>query len=273
MHATKTYKTIIKPYKFQLFSTIGKTDCNGKPDVVLARKLKSIKTEVKIWLENKRKLETDTLHNLKQQASCFEKLAEVGLLDLDDLQKYYECKKTILHIEDNKAKDAKQKARIKWSVDGDENTSFFHRTVSLQATSNRINGFSISGSWYSSPDQIKQEAFNFYKNMFSEPLQNRPLPGLKMNSTKSNIYGVGVDESQGFIHFNQPQISSSSSSLSATSANTPACLHYISAKHPSNSPIRLTFIMSAGRIQLPNSKFFRLSQSVVGWGIRVTTFF
>ncbi|KAI3796665.1 hypothetical protein L1987_39344 [Smallanthus sonchifolius] len=57
------------------------------------------------------------------------------------------------------------------------------------------------------------------------------------------------------------------------SANTPACTHYFSGRHPSNSPIRFKFIMSAGRIQLPVSGFCRLSQSVIGWGIHLTTRF
>jgi hypothetical protein len=76
--------------------------------------------------------------------------------------RFANCNKEIQDIESAIALDLKQKSRIKWGIEGDENTSFFHRVVTLHSKSSRINGFLIYGEWISEPKAIKDEAFSFF---------------------------------------------------------------------------------------------------------------
>ncbi|KAL7615337.1 hypothetical protein Lser_V15G05964 [Lactuca serriola] len=45
----------------------------------------------------------------------------------------------------------KQKARLRWDIDGDENSKFFHGIVNNNKRKNRINGLNLDGDWVSEP--------------------------------------------------------------------------------------------------------------------------
>lgn len=47
--------------------------------------------------------------------------------------------------------DLKQRAKIKWEVDGDENTRFFHGYVNNRNRKNHIHGIMANGSWTTDP--------------------------------------------------------------------------------------------------------------------------
>ena len=43
--------------------------------------------------------------------------------------------------------DLKQKARIKWDIDGDENINFFHGVINCNKRRNMLNGLGIDRNW------------------------------------------------------------------------------------------------------------------------------
>nr|KAJ0216241.1 hypothetical protein LSAT_V11C300125010 [Lactuca sativa] len=70
--------------------------------------------------------------------------------------------------------DIKQRAKIKWVIDGDENSSFFHGFVNNKKRKNRIAGLLIDNQWITNPETIKSEIFSFYKKKFRERWPTRP---------------------------------------------------------------------------------------------------
>ncbi|GKD41716.1 putative RNA-directed DNA polymerase, eukaryota, reverse transcriptase zinc-binding domain protein [Tanacetum coccineum] len=62
--------------------------------------------------------------------------------------------------------DSIQKAHIKWDVEGDENSKFFHSLVNQKRRTNSINGIMHEGLWVTDPQQIKVTFFNFFKQKF-----------------------------------------------------------------------------------------------------------
>ena len=59
--------------------------------------------------------------------------------------------------------DIKQRAKIKWVIDGDENSSFFHGFINNKKRKNGIAGLLIDDQWTTNPERIKAEIFNFYQ--------------------------------------------------------------------------------------------------------------
>ncbi|XP_022026490.1 uncharacterized protein LOC110927176 [Helianthus annuus] len=93
-----------------------------------------------------------------------------------------ECKKKLKEEEDRKNRDLKQRARIRWAKDGDENTKFFHSMINCRKASNVIHGLEIEGSWVSKPSLVKKEVFRYFRDKFVEPWEVRPrlvCPGIK----------------------------------------------------------------------------------------------
>ncbi|GJS27064.1 RNA-directed DNA polymerase, eukaryota [Tanacetum coccineum] len=62
--------------------------------------------------------------------------------------------------------DSIQKARIKWDVEGDENSKFFHNLINKKRRHNSINGIMHEGNWVTDPQQIKEVILNFFKFKF-----------------------------------------------------------------------------------------------------------
>ncbi|GJU22530.1 RNA-directed DNA polymerase, eukaryota [Tanacetum coccineum] len=66
------------------------------------------------------------------------------------------------------ASDLAQKARIKWVMEGDENTSFFHATLKKNHRQLAIKGILNDGEWIEYPDSVKV--------VFREHFRNRSFP-------------------------------------------------------------------------------------------------
>lgn len=96
------------------------------------------------------------------------------MLSEEELHYMSNCLKRIQELERLAAEDLKQKARIKWAKDGDENSSFFHRVVNNQNRKNHIDGLMINGKWSNEVEEIKKEVFNFFQNKFNERWASRP---------------------------------------------------------------------------------------------------
>ncbi|XP_022023986.1 uncharacterized protein LOC110924264 [Helianthus annuus] len=125
------------------------------PDVVLSKKFKFVRDSIKNWREVMIHRENEEEETLREELENLEVTAEVRDLEEDEVWVKAECKKNLGILERNKTRDLKQRSRIRWAIDGDENTSFFHGVVNRRKASNTIHGLSINGSWVQKPTVIK----------------------------------------------------------------------------------------------------------------------
>ncbi|KAJ9553154.1 hypothetical protein OSB04_017199 [Centaurea solstitialis] len=134
----------------------------------LSRKLRHLKTSIKSWRSSKRKEIDAAMDSCKRKIEAIDLLADVGNIDDDLIKERAELMAKAGDIVANKVKDLKQKAKIKWLSDGDENTGFFHGVVNNRLKSSRIHGLNINGTWVTNPDLIKTAAFEFFRGKFEE---------------------------------------------------------------------------------------------------------
>ncbi|KAJ0552768.1 putative RNA-directed DNA polymerase [Helianthus annuus] len=86
--------------------------------------------------------------------------------------------------------DSRQKSRVRWAIDGDENSGFFHSVINSNLSSNRINGVFIGEEWVTNPVVIKQQFFDYFSQLFSEPMNNRP----NVTCPLTNVLTTGESE-------------------------------------------------------------------------------
>ncbi|GJQ92932.1 RNA-directed DNA polymerase, eukaryota [Tanacetum coccineum] len=108
-----------------------------------------------------------------------------------------------------------QKAKIKWAIEGDENYKFYHGVINKKVGRCAVRGVMVDGTWLESPNSVKKEFFDHFKNRFDKPSsggielvrefskrlsieQNEILEGEVSNAEiKSAVWGCGIDKAPG----------------------------------------------------------------------------
>ncbi|GJR96304.1 putative RNA-directed DNA polymerase, eukaryota, reverse transcriptase zinc-binding domain protein [Tanacetum coccineum] len=138
----------------------------GTDDIKLKNKIKSLKAE--------RLINTQKSESLKRQLVEWDQKAESGKLSAIDVENRDEVI-IELHKMDQEERDAmKQKSCIKWAIEGDENSRFFHALLKCKGRKKLVNGLICDGVLTDDPTVIKEAIYNHFCNRFKEPRVDRP---------------------------------------------------------------------------------------------------
>ncbi|XP_021990972.1 uncharacterized protein LOC110887706 [Helianthus annuus] len=160
---------------------------NGPTDLALGTKLECVKFQVKYWVASY-KANQDGMYGSKlDRLDAFEVEAEARNLLPHDLEERAECRGFIMEAYKLKLMDMKQKSRVKWTTNADENTTYFHGITNVNTSCNRINGLHIGGAWVTFPPLIKDVVYSFFRAKFLEPMVNRPFFDCPNLSSLSNV--------------------------------------------------------------------------------------
>ncbi|GJY67358.1 RNA-directed DNA polymerase, eukaryota [Tanacetum coccineum] len=134
---------------------------------------------------------------------------------VDTLHKHAEVVKLIQKVDKLCAMEASQKGKIKWAIEGDENSKYYHGILNKKRNQLSIRGVLVEGDWVENPNVVKNEFLNHFKNRFDRPKSVRPMLNMEfphhLNSMKqldleaevSNkeikkaVWDCGVDKSSG----------------------------------------------------------------------------
>ncbi|KAH0658710.1 hypothetical protein KY289_027458 [Solanum tuberosum] len=147
---------------------------SGKPDYVLACKLKALKHKLKEWS----KKESGNLG--LQRKKLLEQLAEMDMERENIVLTEEEITKkaaVLLEYEDLIKKEEiawRQRSRILWLKEGDKNTKFFHKMAKSHRRYNNIDQLMIQGEVTHEPAEIEGEIITYYKKLYTEPIPWRP---------------------------------------------------------------------------------------------------
>nr|GEV73495.1 RNA-directed DNA polymerase, eukaryota [Tanacetum cinerariifolium] len=100
--------------------------------------------------------------------------AERGELLSDDVNRRDKMLMKLLEIEQAERNSLRQKSRIKWALERDENTKFFHTLLNKKRRKQNIRGLIWNGVWSNEPEVIKSVVFSHFADRFKEPNNHRP---------------------------------------------------------------------------------------------------
>ncbi|XP_076896869.1 uncharacterized protein LOC143550003 [Bidens hawaiensis] len=101
---------------------------HGPPDFRLATKLKRCKT----WRQNEQQLELGRARDLGRLLEELDLKAEKSALTEEEINTRQKSKMELAELHKCRLLDLKQRARIRWAIEGDENSSFFHAPDDLK---------------------------------------------------------------------------------------------------------------------------------------------
>ncbi|GKD29616.1 RNA-directed DNA polymerase, eukaryota [Tanacetum coccineum] len=71
------------------------------------------------------------------------------------------------------ARDSLQKSKIKWAIEGDENSKFFHGIINKKRSQLSIRRVFVDGNWSTEPGVVKDAFKNHFAAHFKQPVQGR----------------------------------------------------------------------------------------------------
>nr|GFB66899.1 RNA-directed DNA polymerase, eukaryota [Tanacetum cinerariifolium] len=89
------------------------------------------------------------------------------------VNKRVEVLNSLRYIDQMHAIDLAQKAKIKWSIEGEENSSFFHRMLNKKRNQSNIRGIMVDGVWKEQPNDVKKEFLNHFQERLDKPVERR----------------------------------------------------------------------------------------------------
>nr|GEZ41580.1 hypothetical protein [Tanacetum cinerariifolium] len=151
-----------------LVSTSWAFPCTGLHAVGFKVKLQRLKVDIKKWHLNVIQTEKALCQELRNKIHCLDTKAESSPLSPFEMESRISSIKLLADFEHRKVKDLKQKAKIRWASEGDENTQFFHGVINGRLNRSRINGFNINRDWLTDPVVIKNHIFDSFSSRFKE---------------------------------------------------------------------------------------------------------
>lgn len=147
---------------------------SGKPNYILACKLKTLKGKLKEWSRSNQGNLGMQKANLLSQRIALDSLQDATALTEEESIK----KATLLMEYEEHIKNEniawRQRSRALWLKEGHTNTKFFHKVANAHKRSNNIDQLVIQEETIEEPERIKSEIIKFYKNLYTEAEEWRP---------------------------------------------------------------------------------------------------
>lgn len=98
----------------------------GSPDIILKNKIKKLREDIKVWHSNFMAINNKLRMDLLNTINVWDQKAEnANLSDLEALSRESAVAE-LLKLDQIERENLKQKCRITWAIEGDENSRFFH---------------------------------------------------------------------------------------------------------------------------------------------------
>ncbi|GJW49971.1 RNA-directed DNA polymerase, eukaryota [Tanacetum coccineum] len=176
--------------------------------------LKFIKNKIRMW-NGSRQSNKNKKRMLQQELGVLDSNIDKGIMTDDILIQRTEVCKSLKDMEKLYSLEMAQKAKIKWAVEGDENSKYFHGILNKKRNQLAIRGVLADGVWEERPDTVKQEFLNHFRNRFEQPNSIRPTLDMEfpnrlsliqkedleavvsVEEIKKAVWDCGVDKSPG----------------------------------------------------------------------------
>ncbi|XP_071718125.1 uncharacterized protein [Rutidosis leptorrhynchoides] len=139
-----------------------------KLDTIFRLKLKNVKNSLKEWSKTTYGRFNEDIHELGDKCMAWEFEAEYRTLSDHERKEWLDDRGNWLKKDQEKRCMLRQKIRLKWACEGDENTEYFHSMIKRRNSKNNIRGLYINGSWCECPKEIKKEVHRYFKAFYED---------------------------------------------------------------------------------------------------------
>ncbi|GKF37124.1 hypothetical protein Tco_0113882 [Tanacetum coccineum] len=116
------------------------------------------------------------LKYLKEKSRLWNKcntIIDKGDGDEEAVNKRTKVVNSLQDLEKLQSLEAAQRAKIKWAIEGDENSKYYHGNLNKKRSQLAIRGILVDGIWMDSPGTVKSEFLSHFKKRFDSPHEAR----------------------------------------------------------------------------------------------------
>ncbi|GJX67465.1 RNA-directed DNA polymerase, eukaryota [Tanacetum coccineum] len=135
----------------------------------LKKKLQLLKIAIKAWMKDARMKSNEKKSIILKKLADLDRLIDQGRNNDEILNSRILLLNDLHDINSKSASELAQKAKIHWSIEGDENSKFFHGVINKKRSQLAIRGILVDGNWISEPTAVKNEFFKHFQKQFSPP--------------------------------------------------------------------------------------------------------
>nr|GEX21318.1 RNA-directed DNA polymerase, eukaryota [Tanacetum cinerariifolium] len=133
------------------------------------KKLQALKASIKEWCKDDIKRSNDTCFSIKARLSDLDKLFDNGLSNEELVAERISLLKELHNLNKCHSLDMAQKAKVRWVIEGDENSKYFHEIINKKRSQLAVRGVITDGEWIDEPCKVKSEFLKQFANRFECP--------------------------------------------------------------------------------------------------------
>nr|GEW44479.1 putative RNA-directed DNA polymerase, eukaryota, reverse transcriptase zinc-binding domain protein [Tanacetum cinerariifolium] len=145
----------------------GINNVNGM--VLFKKKLQNLRKVIRAWVGANKAASFVVKKFHQSRLSSIDAKIDQGIASEEDFKNRKDSLHTLGDIDRMEAKDLAQKAKVKWALEGDENTSFFHGSLKKKRRQLAIKGIQKDGNCIEDPGLVKAEFLSHFKSRFQQP--------------------------------------------------------------------------------------------------------
>nr|GFB01732.1 RNA-directed DNA polymerase, eukaryota, reverse transcriptase zinc-binding domain protein [Tanacetum cinerariifolium] len=104
------------------------------------KKIQDLKVRIRAWIKDKRSSVSGDKDSIKKEISDIDRLLDGGDISDSNLLRRSELHRNLYTINQMESKEYLQKSKIKWTIEGDENSKFFHGLINKKRSQLAIRG-------------------------------------------------------------------------------------------------------------------------------------
>nr|GEV18781.1 RNA-directed DNA polymerase, eukaryota [Tanacetum cinerariifolium] len=155
----------------QAWNFFSHSDSNGL--IQFKKKLQDLKKIIRSWIKDKKLQQSGAINSIKKDLIDIDKNLDSRNVFDEILLKRMELTRQLHDINQMEAMDYVQKSKIKWAIEGDENSKFFHGIINKKRYQLSIRGVFVDGDWNTarsvSRDEIRVAVWNCDENKSPGP--------------------------------------------------------------------------------------------------------
>nr|GFC50379.1 RNA-directed DNA polymerase, eukaryota, reverse transcriptase zinc-binding domain protein [Tanacetum cinerariifolium] len=129
----------------------------------LIKKLKLFKGCIQTWVHDKKERSQNLKKCLKNKLSDIDISLDKGEATSAMLDERLNIMNDLTSLENNVSLELAQKAKIKWAIEGDENSKFFYGIINKHQNNLAVRGIIADGEWIEEPNAVKNEFFSHFR--------------------------------------------------------------------------------------------------------------